>query len=219
MERLDYIPADYKRIKIVGSLSELFNEQFGGSDGVNCILYPRKLMEDFNALARYLQTEIPALEDDKLLDGLAKAAASGIDGIAEAAKAVFQDIELATAGGATPYFRAVLPGDKSYELQTYLHEDHIGTDEKTVRRGVILTCYTTPVTEYMRQEDVGKKLGDMFYLIKPYTKAFRFGVGDIWRHAGSYEEGISVVPPFVHAAPWRPFAPEGAPPRLLMVGL
>lgn len=54
MKRPACIPADYKRIKVVGSLSELFNEQFGGSDQVNAVLLPRALSGDFNALASWL---------------------------------------------------------------------------------------------------------------------------------------------------------------------
>ncbi|HEY8190937.1 MAG TPA: hypothetical protein VIG74_00830, partial [Alphaproteobacteria bacterium] len=54
MNRPDYIPADYKRIKVVGSLTDMFNTPFGGTDETNCVLFPRRLRGDFNKFSRAL---------------------------------------------------------------------------------------------------------------------------------------------------------------------
>ncbi len=51
------IASGYRRIKIVNSLSAVLGTTFGGRDGVNCIYYPRKLKDDFNGLALYLERQ------------------------------------------------------------------------------------------------------------------------------------------------------------------
>ena len=218
MTRPSYVPADYKRIKVVSSLSELFNTSFGGPDGVNCILFPRKLTGNFNALVNHLN-EVVSIEDQmecgsKLLEGLKIIAATGNED-SVAAQNILNDIRVVGGMGAVPYFRMIRPEDKNYDGQRFFHEDRIGTEKDIVARGLILSCYTMPVTEYLRDGD-SHRINEIFHHAWDAAKILRFVPGDMWRHAGSYEEGISVVPPFIHRAPHQH---NDKMPRLLLVGI
>ncbi len=217
MSRHDYIPAGYKRIKVVGSLTDMFNTPFGGTDEVNCILHPRRLSEDFNALVSGLETILSHVDQrdaQKPLLALRKIA-QGYESESYAARLILEDLRLMEETGAGTYFRVVRPDDRNYDGQRIFHEDHLGQEESVVRRGLLISCYTEPVTEWLRNEDAFR-VNEIFHQPYPGAEILRFAPGDIWRHAGSFEAGISVAQPLIHRAPDQH---EGEPPRLLLVGI
>jgi hypothetical protein len=207
MSRPRYIPANYKRIQVVGSLTELFNASFGGPAEINCILYPRRLSGDFNALAaelagirsRHIEDILSEYSED-INSGLAKAAGTILEDMrairSELEKAeTYSGLDLRIERRGNPY-----PGESPWAL----HKD--GAHNASLGR--ILCCYTDPVTEWARNEDVQTwKVG--LYKLKPEGKINRFRPGDIWR--------LSVDPecPFVHRVPAS--VRQNDPPRIVLV--
>ncbi|MCB9996529.1 MAG: hypothetical protein H6869_08855 [Rhodospirillales bacterium] len=225
MKKPDYIPADYKRIKVVGSLSELFNAKFGGPDEINCIVYPRRLQQDFNKLALALQ---PLADDARRKTGrirklhyndLKQLSAVPDPVLKEAVDAVIGDMDFPEVRRAREdfykhaEFRIVYPG--AYDLDEVIEDFH--EDNIYVPEGRIIFFYAGATSEGARNEDVIKRSREGLinpqndaYDLKPGAKAFRFQAGDVIRFAGNCQPGIK---PFVHKAP---IMKEHAPPRLLL---
>lgn len=204
MERPDYLPKDYKRIKVVGSLSELFNEQFGGPDEVNCILFPRRLTEDFNALARAMKKTMEgAPRDDLLLTGVKNLL--GLRNFPDAARPALnrirQDMESIRASGPhQPCLRYI----KNYNVNT-VYQFHADGTAGGLQTGRILCAYNDPVTEWVRNEDWDRGINET-------TEIFVLRAGDLWSQSRNWPD--KNIPPFIHRAPQE--SPGGAP-RLLLV--
>lgn len=225
MKRPNYIPKDYKRIKVVGSLSELFNERFGGPDEVNCILQPRRLSEDFNALAQWLgQTEYITQfvsEFGKAMPSFSEAQLFHLKkemppDAASAADLILQDMDTASNRYMRSVLRYVRPG-KSYDSVFALHHDEVQSTNSMLGR--FLCCYNGPVTEGVRNEDAfpmldnetGRPTGE--YMLGRHAKTFSFRPGDVWRQL-STPHLKNVAPPYIHRSPWLN---PGDSPRLLLI--
>lgn len=228
MQKPDYIPAGYKRIKVVSSLSALFNEKFGGPDEVNCVLFPRRLSGDFNKLAKTIESEV--LFKNIFMDlrrvnfpELKKSFCSLSQPEKIAAELVLADFHLLEneyqrlcdqkVGRVTDTQLRLLkqytePGKIIWAPEAF----HTDGDRSSLGR--ILCCYNDPVTEWIRNEDVEVKRSDNGNLLpKKNAQIFSFHAGDIWRMAadgGGYD-----VPFFIHRSP--PSKIDN-PPRLLLVG-
>lgn len=224
----NYIPANYKRIKVVGSLSELFNEQFGGPDGVNAVLLPRALSHDFNALAHHLaQTEYiknfqpnryegslyPYFNDPRL-----RACKKYMKpDMAAAVDAILQDMDDACGKRMRPELRIV--GDSQYRTGAFdvWHHDDVASFDSMMGR--FMCCYNAPVTEGVRNEDAlpvdyKNALAPVnHYSLREGAETFSFQPGDLWRQL-STPNLKHVAPPYIHRAPERK---AGDAPRLLLV--
>ena len=212
MKKPDYIPADYKRIKVVGSLSELFSEQFGGKDEVNCILYPRKLTGDFNALARGLENYVVPNGNDRhdfyTPDSFRHAAKECfLNPVAiEAAMRICADMEEISA--LSPSRLLCLRYVKEYTPSVYeFHNDGSGIF-KNREWDRLLCSYNVAATEWIKnenwQESTKTAVSD--------ACIFTFHPGDMFQQA--MRKNKKSVPPFIHRAPLVP--PDG-PARLVLV--
>ncbi|MCB9996528.1 MAG: hypothetical protein H6869_08850 [Rhodospirillales bacterium] len=222
MDRPDYIPADYKRIKIVSSLSELFNAKFGGPDNVNCILFPRTLQGDFNALARQLAKcsspvralVTPPAEDDPLR---AEKEFVRADILRIYNEMMIRGLPLA--------LNLKIESSSAWERENLPCAFHSDSSEDA-GFGRVLCSYTALVTEWLRNEDAiacEEKPG--CYAKKEDARVYTFQPGDIWRQQ-TRSFGLPAFPEtmerdaqlFIHRKPktvqnWK----EGDPPRVLLV--
>lgn len=207
MKRPDYIPADYNRIKIVGSLTELFNTPFGDA---NCILFPRTLTGDFNALSR----EIAKTGLSKFLK---RANAMPPELAAEEAQ-VKNDMQALKGAFNRLVFgsKVQLRLEKKYKLdrEHSVLNFHIDGTSKP-KMGRILCNYTAPVTEWIRNEDAveGKVRG--YFEAREGAPVYSFGVGDIWRQSCRSR----AMDGFIHRAPESvKDIKRSDPPRLILIG-
>ena len=182
MKRPDYIPEDYKRIKIVSSLSELFNAEFGGPDDVNCILLPRALQGNFNALAHLLgQVDSPSKSAlDMILSVQWTHAALKVErefvrsDIIRAADAI-------RSRGFAPNLQLRVNSSRKWERQFTPYAFHTDTC-KNADFGRLICHYSPLVTEWIRNEDaIPVKEFPGQYRKKENALVFSFLPGDIWR--------------------------------------
>lgn len=186
------------------------------------ILHPRTISGPFNALARHLLERHPcygvAKAHDEMLQTLysceALEAMSGIpDALDDAMGLIVSDMnEMARQTGVQPFLRVIAPG--GYAVGTYVyHEDtpkHLSALGACER---LVCCYNGPTTEGLLEEDASFVScgGDgPEYMAMPGAAPFRFGIGNIWRHACMGGE----APAFIHRAV---DIPAGHPPRLMVV--
>ena len=192
MKKPDYIPADYKRIKVVGSLMELFNEQFGGPDGVNAVLFPRTLSHDFNALAgwleegtEYIRKFTPSTENRYPYFDVPRLFASKKymkPVMAVVVDAIVQDMDAASDKMMRAELRLVRPG----RGPDMLHHDNVASFNSMMGR---------------------------HYSLREGAEVFSFRPGDLWRQLSTpYLK--NVAPPYIHRAP---ALKAGDTPRLLLV--
>jgi hypothetical protein len=191
----------------------MFNRSFGGKGGVNCVLHPRKLSGDFNALARRLSAPLD-LEKKAFAELSTASFASSVAGLTgaekDAANAILSDMKRMKAEGMNPVLRVVGAGDYRDESRyDRVHDFHVDGDTKEGGYKV-LCCYTSPVTEGLRVEDAELR-DDGFYAMKPGAEAFRFKPGDIWRQA-VIGTGNDIFP-FIHRAP----PADQKTPRLMLI--
>jgi hypothetical protein len=210
MQKPDYIPQDYKRIKVVDSLTELFNEQFGGADEVNAVLMPRRVSENFQALAGILGDRLGIKPDIKAQRSLDREGARNqikhLDHWErKSLQRILYDMDQLSERDVQPLLRVVSPAGYDFKIAYRLHEDR----EKPGENGRIMCCYMEPTTEWLRNEDAVRK-GGQIYEAKPVTKFFSFRVGDIWKQADCGQK----VEPFIHRAIR---SEPGSCPRLLLV--
>ncbi len=218
MSRPDYIPADYKRITVVKSLSGLFRASFNAEK--NCFLYPRRLKGDFNALAAALAGTVQekcsrgretffAYELEDIAANLDNpGAVSAIETVLEDLKA----IDSAFPRMLNSTLRLVW--EKGYDSKSTIDQFH--ADGTYYPMGRICCSYTDPVTEFIRNEDA-VPVRPRYYEARDGARIYSFQPGDIWRMTGMdnskrhKDEGLSY---FIHRAP--PVKP-GDSLRLLLV--
>ena len=207
MKRPDYIPADYHRIKIVGSLTELFNTEFGEA---NCILFPRSLTGDFNALAREMAKigVSKFLKRENAMPAALAAEEAQVKSDIEAVKSAFHRPLLGT--------RWQLRLERKYKLtaQHSVLNFHIdGTSKPDLGR--VLCNYTAPVTEWIRNEDAEPDKVRGYFKAHEGAPVYQLGVGDIWRQSCRSRK----MDGFIHRTPDAVRdRTKSDPPRLLLVG-
>lgn len=203
-EKPGHIPQDYSRILVVSSMEELFDAEFGGPDQINCILLPRQLSHDFNALASAIdrRAEKSAEQRIKALAQDASAPAA----VRFAAQALLDDVAVMDQQARRIHvpFRYGVIADRTLKAPPPDAGNYIwhGDGTSTVPFGRLLAAYTKPTTEWARNEDVTMRLvrgspSNKFNL-KAGAQIYHFEPGDIWRQAGIEEP--NGVPPFIHRA-------------------
>lgn len=225
MQKPDYIPPGYRRIRIVGGLSELFNTRFGGKDEVNCVLYPRPLAADFNALAQHL-SETSYIRDFSAVHGAAYPYFDSArlrhfrhsmkPDAAAAANIILEDLDTAAGQLMRAELRLIRPDEYPAVLEQW-HHDVVSSFNSMAGR--LMCCYNAPVTEGARNEDAIPVTYDSpmepanHYALRDDAEIFRFPAGAMWRQlATPYLK--DVAPPYIHRAPGM--QPDGTP-RLLLV--
>ena len=194
---LSYIPADYPRIHVVDSMDVLFTAKFEGA--VNCIVHPRRLKGDFNALAVHVHRVLsapPVLQEMEFYQWSYRC--TGTTSIMlPHVKFLFGDVaaDMRMAADAIESDIGIL---EKYDDVSFLRVDspayyarinkgtsicQFHTDGGNGEKGRVLACYTDPVTEYLRDDNGG-------------VHAFRSG--DIWRQA--VDETV-IVRAFEHRMP------------------
>lgn len=225
MDRPDYIPANYGRIKVVSSLSKLFNTAFGGPGDVNCVLYPRRLSGNFDALAWQLGEKFNRDYQQRNLteDELRRIGQiTTYKGLKKEIGIILQDMKIlktktVNSSAHRKRYSGMLRviGHKRYNKKDgangeyIFHEDggNIYYEER------LLCCYNGPTTEFLRNEDALPYEDSHYrYTRRRGAKSFSMGIGDIWRHLTSGYSGN--VTAFIHRAP---YTPPNATPRLLLV--
>lgn len=209
MQRPDYIPENYDAVKVVGSLTELFNEPFGDS---NCILFPRPISGQFNELARVLHTYgRDKLEDNDFLPVLLRSEKRLVmDDIYNIGKA------LDSMGMAAGVILRITTSESWNEL---ISPDAFHVDGcSRVELGRILCCYNTPVTEWLRNDEAIKRMSGL-YRAKPDATIRRFRPGDIFRIKSTPNNGFMTPGEscFIHRAPKPNNEQERMQPRMLLV--
>lgn len=199
------IPASarVKEVPLGAMLTAAFNKK------ASVYLHRRSLRGDFNAVAtkfslreageKYSRGGFFHMSEAEVRDWSRDF--TGAEKIA--ADAVLSDMALLRRGGVTPMLRIISAPD---EADHSFHADPLHTPY-----GRILCCYNGPVTQGLAPEDAEAAGGE--YAAKAGARIFSFAPGDIWRHAPRGFE--SSFAPFIHASP---SVPDGAPPRMLLVG-
>jgi|GEM_PF-1858533 len=222
MKRPAYIPKDYKRIKVVKSENALHTAQFGGRHEVNCIVQPRTLSADFNALAQALISPTNpfylgersgyGIEKEQLILQSKKMPES----VQPAIDFILADMDRALAEGFYVSVWLIPPRGHQDNASVYkYHHDDVGFPEK----GRLISCYTGPATLFLRNEDavpdmLASQDADVgLYESVTTATAHSFAIGDIWRQVSRPD--IKGMPPFIHRAD-----PQGRAinePRLMLV--
>lgn len=218
IERPDYIPADYGRIRLVKSRRALLTTPFNKNTDV--ILYPRSILSpEFNALAKAGAFEEVAKLAGKslyprfttpMLQEFINAVMSSKqpEKVKNALDLIVGDMTAscrAKPGGIRPFkeiFRII--GTKGYGNET----DDYHADGVT-NFGRIMCVYTPFVTQWLRKQDAihtgYNDDGTPAYRPAGKAKPFSFGIGDMWRHSDQ----------FVHCA--RPSPSDDIPSLRLVI--
>jgi hypothetical protein len=216
----DYVPGDYNRIKVVGSMSQFFNERFGPQ---NVILYPRAVVGDFRALARWIDHEFQIEKKkaqwifnsqtlNRLYDRMLGAEQFALRQILNDMDVVSR-LQCSAKDSSSAVVLVVMSSagyaDSDFTTATMHHDTH----RPGARMGRTLCCYTGPVTEWVRNEDAKLRFcGDFMYDLKQDAAIQTFRLGDIWRSAGCNIAEDQTLP-FIHRS--RKQKP-GNVPRLIL---
>ena len=189
------------RIQVVHSLSALFNADFGPA---NCVLYPRTLTGDFNALAEnfhelYADDTFPRFLGHKDLKALLPRLKAEAVVAAEHVISDMKDLRRFTK--SDPSLRVI--GRHGYsEINYRWHADLWSTPVGSPQSGRILCAYNLPVTDWVRNEDATYLEDNIVYKLKPGAEVLTFRPGDMFRI--SCRDNARVVEPFIHRAPAAP---------------
>lgn len=231
-----FLPADYPRIKVVGSFDELVGTPF--ANGINALCWQRELDGDFGEVLRHLtiQEGITTL-DEAALSALCP---SGKGKVAVAA--MLKDLRLLRDAGLDPVLDCVngyLRDDGDGPVLTDVYSFH--ADSSPVETDTYLCTYHGASSEGLRNDEALRKVDipeiraallasfggsddavfrehlseccyDLHYAPLEAARPFSFGVGNLWRIAVEYPE--SPVPPCIHRAPQTQ---PGDPSRLLLI--
>ncbi len=222
----DYIPQDYRRIRVVTSRQDLINAEFNRT--VNVVLLPRPEMPryGFNKLAQNIadyfglksgsisftnRYKKPKQSDDRIyalsrLDDFYKKLSSGF--LRKRFDAIRDDMDFARNHGfSRTDLRIVL--DYSDKTTNEFHVDS-GYIKKHRSKGRLMSCYTKPVTEGARNRDIDDPHKGSLVEGAEY---FSFKPCDMWRHAvrETSDQDRYSTPPFYHRSQ------PSQDPRLLTV--
>jgi hypothetical protein len=241
MKRPEYISAeDARMMRFVDNMNDLLSQRFLGASVVH---YPRRVIGDFNALARWIGKRLDVdggfkmsehqfpntlniRQFGRLRDEMPGAEKFAADQILSDMRAIEAAPEWRSK--SRPSAELVVVGSNGYlnrdDLTGVLHHDTHRVEEEN-QMGRIVSCYTLPVTGFVghgdavqrTEEDLvraGFEKGDVIYDARPGVNVRSFGLTDIWRHAGA-NLFVEDVLPFVHTAQKQK---AGEPPRLVVMG-
>ena len=175
MKKPVYVPQGYRGVKVVGSLTELFNAEFGEA---NCILFPRSISGEFNQLAKLLKkygTE--KLYDDGFVPQFYRVERKLI---IDDMKVIRRELQERGVNAGSALRVETSEGWVESKSHCAYHVDGCCNPEI----GRILCSYNEPVTEWLRNEDAvnvpQERIRDL-YKAKDGATIQRFRPGDIFR--------------------------------------
>ena len=230
------LPADYPRIKVVGSFQELVATPF--AEGVNALCWPRTLPGDFGELVGRLGAGegITALDEARLRSLPVSTAGEA------AMEVLLEDQRRLRAHGLSPELNCIggYPRDEEPgAVRTDVYSFH--ADSAPVEAETWLCTYHGRASEGLRNDEAQRRVNipetraallqqfgggesddfleylsehcyDLHYAAVAQARPFSFGVGNLWRIAVDWPG--SPVPPCLHRAPETL---PGEPPRLLLI--
>lgn len=230
------LPADYARIKTVGSFQELVTTPF--ADGVNALCWPRVLPGDFGEVVDLLGAAegIVTLDDARLSSLPASSAGrAAIEILLEDQRRLREHERDPVLNCIHGYPRDEEPGP----VRTDVFSFH--ADSAPVEADTWLCTYHGPASEGLRNDEAQRRVDipeiraellqlfggedgeefleylnehcyDLHYAPVRQAQPFSFGLGHLWRIAVDWPG--STVPPCIHRAPETL---PGQPPRLLLI--
>lgn len=174
----DYIPEGYERIKVVDELFAFFTTNF--EPKANVVLFPRSLKGDFDGLAedmaRYFDLKDEEIfikygEREKLEE---YKETLEDDEIRHALQIILDDMECLYSSRVKTHLRLLT----RYRKHTDTYDFHVDGLCQNIDRYMI--CYTDPVTEYIRNDDV-IKINGHDALCRKDAPVYRFKCGDMWK--------------------------------------
>lgn len=215
MKNLDYLPQNYDSIKVVDSWDALLSEPF---DDASCILFPRTLSGDFNALARAISMQRKGYRKDIPQN------------LETEHRFLMEDIERVrahlTAIGVSA-FEPSLRIEHRARWSSFSSVDTWHVDGcKNPEFGRLLCNYNAPTTQWLRQQDVtydslSMRANERFNK-KMFAKTYSFEPGDVWRQRSASSPVSEHMQDrdklFVHRRPpGVKLRHRNDPPRMLMV--
>ena len=208
MKKPDYIPQDYDRIEVVESLSDVFKTALDNNH--DAVMTPRRLQGDFNRLVDLLLENKQDILVSYTRQQFAEATlyTHSDDQLDTAIGHIMRDMIDMESQGYKPRLRVLRNYDPASPV-TYFHNDPSPGYDHAER---VLCCYTGPVTEWVRAQDVQKVEYNGVCVTREDAQVFEFKNGDVWKQ-GFWNER-KPHPCFAHRAPSNP----QKAPRLLLVG-
>jgi hypothetical protein len=213
--KLDYLPENYTGLAVVHSLKDIFAASMTGA--VNCVVHPRRLCGNFDALAGKLGQSQQSFSWFDFSRSSLKKWASRTTLVPEEECAL--DTIIADMEGIERKLRwhagLRVVGHKSYAGSRVhaFHQD--GGLSVKVPFERILCGYNRETTEFLRNDAAMKKAsvsGESVWIPDKESKIYAFRAGDIWRQTCIYQGAPGNA--FIHRAPRMK---EGGVPRLLLV--
>jgi len=230
------LPADYPRIKTVGSFDELISTPLEGY--VNALCWERTLSGNFREVVEGLgpgEGIVPV--EESRLRGLPLSEAGQV-----ARATLLDDLERLRTHDLLPSLDCIYSSrrdESGSPVPTDVSSFHV--DSATVPADTYLCAYVEAASEGLRNDqacrhvdipatraallrlfggedndDFVEFLNDHFYDLhyapRPGAQPFSFGLGNLWRIATEYPG--CPVPPCIHRAP---ITAPGTPPRLLLI--
>lgn len=221
MTYLDYIPDCYDRIKVVEDSYAFLDADF--EPRANVILYPRRIVGAFDRLAEYMadyfeldENEIFIKYSERSQIEDFKDTLTDID-LITATEKILRDMEFLYSAKIKTHMRLLT----TYTTHAATYRFHVdGLDQDFDR---YMTCYTAPVTQFVRNDDVVRVSGHDA-LCRKGAKIYEFKVGDMWkarvRNKPKNKLG-TVIEKMMRTKENRAFvhrAPHSSSPRLMVVG-
>lgn len=241
MKRPEYISeADARMMRFVDNMDDLLGARFNGASVVH---YPRRVIGDFNALARWIAKRLDVnggfemvpgqfpntlnvRQFGRLRDEMPGAEKFAADQILSDMRAIEAAQEWRSK--QRPYAELMVVGSNGYvqgdDLTNILHHDTHSVGRES-QMGRVLSCYILPVTGFVGLDDAVQRSAEelrrtglpstsVAYDAKPGVKIRSFGLTDIWRQS---VENIFMedAPLFIHTAQKQK---AGEPPRLVLIG-
>jgi hypothetical protein len=230
------LPADYPRIRTVGSFEDLVSIPF--THGVNALCWPRVLPGDFGEVVAQLGSgEGIVVLDDDMLRRLTLSPAGRV-----AVEVMIEDQRRLRERDLDPVLNCIHAYPRDEEagpVATHVFSFHV--DSAPVDADTWLCTYHGAPSELLRNEEARRRVDiaetraellrlfggvdddsfreylaencyDLHYLPVASAQPVSFGVGNLWRIATEWPD--SPVPPCIHRAPE---AQPGDPPRLLLI--
>lgn len=173
-----YIPEGYERIKVVDDAYAFLTTDF--APHANVVLYPRTLRHDYHALAEQMARYFDLGEEELFIKYSERHSLEEFRGTLECAEMraaldhILWDMEFLHTAEIRTHLRLLT----RYKIHADTYKFHVDGLEQDFDR--YMSCYTPPVTQFIRNEDVIKVSGhDAIY--REGAPVYQFGVGDIWK--------------------------------------
>lgn len=177
MEQRNYIPESYDRIKVVNDPYAFLATDFAPK--ANVVVYPRTISGDYDALAKKM-AEYFDLKNEEIfikysdaerIEGFQKTLPEEESALVDT---ILGDMEFLYSSRVKTHMRILT----HYTEDPRTHNFHVDGAAQDFDR--YMTCYNTPVTQFVKNEDVMLVRGHDAH-VKSDAQIFEFKPGDIWK--------------------------------------